>query len=97
MDLENTSHHQQASGDTTPMSLFTMDSSSNTNEFLENEMRSNGGGGETMSKQHGAISLRQQVMLNQFCSITGCSCEQALQFLVSSEWQYQVIISLISF
>ena len=36
------------------------------------------------------VSLRQQVMLNQFVSITGCTYEQALQLLISSEWQYQV-------
>ena len=37
-----------------------------------------------------SVSLRQQVMLNQFVSITGCTYEQALQLLISSDWQYQV-------
>lgn len=40
------------------------------------------------------LSLRQQVMLNQFVSITGCNYEQAIELLAASNWQYQVGLSL---
>lgn len=36
------------------------------------------------------LSLNQQVMLNQFMSITGCTYEQSLGLLDTSDWQYQV-------
>ena len=36
------------------------------------------------------LTLNQQVMLNQFISITGCTYEQSLVLLESSDWQYQV-------
>ena len=38
------------------------------------------------------LSLKQQVMLNQLISIAGCSFEDGIQLLVSSNWQYQVFI-----
>ena len=37
------------------------------------------------------LSLKQQIILNQFVSIAGCSHEQALSLLSASNWQYQVI------
>ena len=36
------------------------------------------------------LSLKQQVMLNQFISIAGCSYEDAIQLLITANWQYQV-------
>jgi hypothetical protein len=36
------------------------------------------------------LSLKQQLVLNQFMSITGCCCEQSVEFLTSTNWQYQV-------
>jgi hypothetical protein len=38
------------------------------------------------------FTLKQQVMLNQFISIAGCSLEDAIKLLASSNWQYQVYI-----
>ena len=37
-----------------------------------------------------SLTLKQQAMLNQFMSISGVSYDEALGFLVSSNWQYQV-------
>lgn len=39
------------------------------------------------------LTLKQQVMLNQFTTFAGCSYEQSLQLLASSKWQYQVALS----
>ena len=36
------------------------------------------------------LSLKQQVMINQFMSITGLTFEQSLHLLASANWQYQV-------
>ena len=54
-------------------------------QFFHNHHHNN-----NASSNGSSVSLRQQVMLNQFISITGCSHEQALQLLISSDWQYQV-------
>ncbi|XP_003382233.1 hypothetical protein Tsp_09078 [Trichinella spiralis] len=35
------------------------------------------------------INLRQQLMVNQFQTATGCSHDQAEQLLLSSRWQFQ--------
>ena len=42
------------------------------------------------------FTLKQQVMLNQFISIAGCSFEDAIQLLVSSNWQYQVFTIILN-
>ena len=44
------------------------------------------------SNNNNNFTLKQQVMLNQFISIAGCSFEDAIQLLASSNWQYQVLI-----
>jgi hypothetical protein len=36
------------------------------------------------------LSLKHQVMINQFMSITGLTFEQSLNLLASANWQYQV-------
>lgn len=43
------------------------------------------------------LTLNQQVMLNQFISITGCTYEQSLVLLESSDWQYQVCACFVFF
>ncbi|KRY36385.1 UBA-like domain-containing protein 2-A, partial [Trichinella spiralis] len=40
------------------------------------------------------INLRQQLMVNQFQTATGCSHDQAEQLLLSSRWQFQPALSL---
>ena len=40
------------------------------------------------------LSLKQQVMINQFKSVTGCNHEQSLNLLASTNWQYQMALSL---
>lgn len=40
------------------------------------------------------LNLKQQVMLNQFMSITGTNLEQSIQILQSTNWQYQTALSL---
>ena len=76
MDFQNNSHAHQ---------LFMMDVSvgGGDEDLLDDDKISD-------VKASQGMSLRQQVMLNQFSSITGCTYEQSLQFLVSSDWQYQV-------
>jgi hypothetical protein len=46
------------------------------------------------NNNYNSLSLKQQVMINQFMSITGCCCEQSIEFLRSTNWQYQVKIFL---
>ncbi|CAF0851735.1 unnamed protein product, partial [Brachionus calyciflorus] len=41
-----------------------------------------------------SLSLKQQVTLNQFMSITGTNLEQSIQILQSSNWQYQSALSV---
>lgn len=40
------------------------------------------------------LNLKQQVMMNQFMSITGCTIEQSIHLLASTNWQYQIALSL---
>ncbi len=37
------------------------------------------------------LSLKQQVMINQFKSVTGCNQEQSLSLLASTNWQVSYI------
>ncbi len=56
---------------------------------------SNNENNSTLSYENNAnnskLSLKQQVMINQFMSITGLTFEQSLHLLASTNWQYQVI------
>jgi hypothetical protein len=61
---------------------FSDSSSINTNVDTSNS--------SSISGNVNGLSLKQQVMLNQFVSIAGCSLEQASQLLSASNWQYQV-------
>lgn len=91
--FENSSHTRQC-GESTNVSLFSMDDSV---MCMGDEMPDD----EIAAKSHHqnvnantGVSLRQQVMLNQFGAITGCSHEQSLQLLLTSNWQYQTALSL---
>jgi len=35
-------------------------------------------------------SLREQVMINQFCMAAGCPAEQARKCLQATQWQFEV-------
>lgn len=35
-------------------------------------------------------SLREQCMINQFCSVSGCTLDQARRYLQATQWQFEV-------
>jgi hypothetical protein len=83
MDIENNPHiHQSDSGSI----LFMMeDSNCYDNQTINFDDSAN---------NTNTLALKQQVMLNQFISITGCSYEQSRHLLASSNWQYQTALSI---
>ncbi|KAF6019227.1 UBALD2 [Bugula neritina] len=38
--------------------------------------------------------LREQILINQFVMTSGCSPDQARQYLQASQWQYETALSL---
>lgn len=82
-------HHQSSSMIYAGAASASADSPSSTlNSFSDlGELHSMHTGGP-------GLSLKQQVMLNQFMSITGCCVDQSIQFLTSTNWQYQVRYTL---
>jgi len=39
--------------------------------------------------------LREQILINQFVMTSGCSPDQARQYLQASQWQYEVRLMII--
>ena len=85
MDFENNPHiHQSDSG-----SMFMMEDS-NTINYDDSASSIN----TNNNNNTNGLTLKQQVMLNQFISITGCSVEQSRHLLASANWQYQTALSI---
>ena len=92
MDFQNNSHTHQTESSAN-VSLFTMDDSVMCmgDDMPDDEIvAKNQNNNNNNTTNSASTLLRQQVMLNQFGSITGCSQEQSLHFLLTSNWQYQV-------
>lgn len=69
-------------------------SAQNTNTFLHTICDNNNNMNVNSNHTNGLnLNLQQQAMLNQFVSIAGCSFDQGLYLLSSSNWQYQVNFS----
>jgi hypothetical protein len=80
--LQSTQHHHQIMSESHFISVDENDSI-----YSKNNNNTCGINNNTTN-----LTLKQQAMLNQFMSISGVSYEEALRFLVSSNWQYQVIL-----
>ncbi len=80
--LQSPQHHRQIMSESHFISVDENDSIYSNNNSNTREINNNTSN----------LTLKQQAMLNQFVSISGVSYEEALRFLVSSNWQYQVII-----
>ena len=74
----------------------------NSQQPQESSPFSNGGGentsddydyGQTKQKRL-SCHPKQEAIISQFTSITGCSYDQALQLLTMSNWQYQIALSI---
>jgi hypothetical protein len=83
-----TSSAGSSSGQHESMLYSSMCETSNVNSNI-NTNTDRDASSELMSDSD-ALSLKQQLILNQFMSITGCCCEQSIEFLTSTNWQYQV-------
>ena len=90
MDFENNPHiHQSDSG-----SMFMMEDSNCYDNQTINYDDSASSINTNNNNNTNGLALKQQVMLNQFISITGCSVEQSRHLLASANWQYQTALSI---
>lgn len=65
----------------------------NTNTILHTICDNNNNMNMTTNNTSLNLNLQQQAMLNQFVSIAGCSFDQGLYLLSSSNWQYQAALN----